>query len=76
MKHLYKKIPKIDELLNLENVKKSLKLYPREFILEILRDILNIYRQKIKNGENIEINLNIISNVFDEELHKKSQKNL
>ena len=76
MKYLYKKIPKIDELLNLENVKKSLKLYPREFILEILRDILNIYRQKIKNGENIEINLNIISNVFDEELHKKSQKNL
>lgn len=76
MKHLYRKIPKIDELLVLDNVKRALDNYPREFVLEILRDILSMYREKIKEGNEIEISLNIISKVFDEELNKKGMFNL
>ncbi len=72
MKHLYKKIPKIDELLSLSNVKEALLSYPRSFVVDILRDILDNYRNKIKNGEEFDISLDIISNLFDNELHYKS----
>lgn len=73
MKHLYKKIPKIDELINLSNVKQALLDYPRSFVLEILRNILDGYREKIRNGEEFDISLKIISDLFDHELYHRSQ---
>ena len=48
LKNLYKKIPKVDELLSLDNVKEALELYPREVVLNILRNILNTYREMIR----------------------------
>lgn len=76
MNHLYRKIPKIDELLNLSSVNDAIKIYPREFVLDILRDILKSYREKIKLGENVSCSLNDISNLFKKELLNKSQNNL
>ena len=76
MKYSFRNIPKIDVLLNLDNVKESLKIYPRKFVLDILRDILNTYRNKIKAGEHTEISINMISNIFDFELLKRSQNNI
>lgn len=76
MKHLFKKIPKIDELLELKDVKKSLEVYPRKFILNILRNILDDYREKIRKGLHIDITLESISNIFNSELNSKSKNNM
>lgn len=76
MKHLYKKIPKIDELLELEIVKDSLTLYPREIILDVLREILNIYRKRIKIGNIIDITINEILNDFEIHLYKKTRRSI
>ena len=76
MNYSLRSIPKIDVLLNLDNVKEALKIHPRILVLDILRNILDTYRNKIKFGENIEISINMISNIFDYELLKKSQKSI
>lgn len=76
MKYLYKKIPKIDELLELESVKGAIDLYPREFVLNILRDVLNVYRKKIKNGDIIDISINGILSSFEDHLYDRTKKNM
>lgn len=73
MKHLYRKIPKIDELMSLNSVNQALLNFPRSFVLGILRDILDGYREKIRNGEEFDISLDIIEDIFDHELYHKSQ---
>ncbi len=76
MNHLYRKIPKIDELLNLNSVNEAIKIYPREFVLDILRNILKSYREKIRLGENISFSLMDISDIFEKELLNKSKNSL
>ncbi|BAK80908.1 L-seryl-tRNA(Sec) selenium transferase [Candidatus Arthromitus sp. SFB-rat-Yit] len=68
---LYKKIPKIDELLRLDNVKEALDLYPREAILNILRNILSTYRKMIKFGNQLDVSIKTISQTFEYELYKE-----
>ncbi|BAK56211.1 L-seryl-tRNA(Sec) selenium transferase [Candidatus Arthromitus sp. SFB-mouse-Japan] len=71
LKNLYKKIPKVDELLSLDNVKEALELYPREVVLNILRNILNTYREMIRDGKVFDISFQIISHIFNDELRKE-----
>lgn len=74
--NLYRKIPKIDELLDLENVKLCVEKYPRDFVLKILREILEDLRKKIKSQEINHIDINLISEIFDYEIEIRSRKNL
>ena len=76
MKYLYRKIPKIDELLKLENVRESLEKYPRDFVLKILREILNNMRRQIKSEEISNVDIDLISNIFDYEIKIKSRRNI
>ena len=76
MNDLYKKIPKIDELLKLDSVKKAVEIYPREFVLNVLRDILDSYRKKISLGEKVSFSLANISNIFENEISDKSKNSL
>ncbi len=76
LEHLYRKIPKIDELLNLKNVKESLDIYPREFILKILREILEDIRQKIKSGKINEVHIESIYDIFNVEIALRAKKNM
>lgn len=68
--YLFRDIPKIDVLLNLPKVKDALEKYPRKLVVNILRDILNVFRNKIKLGETLDLTLDNISNIFELELLK------
>lgn len=76
MKHLFKKIPKIDELIELEDVKKALEIYPRKFVLDILRGVLDGYRDKIKKGLDVNISLECILYTFKNDLNNKSKNSM
>lgn len=76
MKHLFKRIPKIDELIELKDVKESLEIHPRKFVLDILRNILNDYREKITNGVYVDITFESILNIFNSEISNSSKNNI
>lgn len=47
MKHLYKKIPKVDEILGDERVSKIIDETSRELVMETVREVLDSLRKKI-----------------------------
>jgi len=60
MTDIYRKIPKIDKLLEKEEIKVRISKYGRDFVLSIIRKHLDIIRNNITN--------NIISRINEEEI--------
>ncbi len=51
---LLRKLPKVSELLEIPCIKKMLSVYPRALVLKSIREILDQYREKIIEGEEVE----------------------
>ena len=76
MNNLYKKIPKMDDLLNLGDIKKSLELYPRTLVVKVFREILDFYRQEIKINKDFDMNFDMIIEIFNSKIQKYSERNI
>ncbi|RKD32478.1 L-seryl-tRNA(Sec) selenium transferase [Thermohalobacter berrensis] len=47
---LFSKLPKVDQVLSNDNIKKLMKRIPRDIIVESIREELDLLRKKIKDG--------------------------
>ncbi|WP_055668316.1 L-seryl-tRNA(Sec) selenium transferase [Desnuesiella massiliensis] len=76
-KELLRRLPKMDELLDMDSVKKYLKDSPRKMVLESLRETLDYFRKSILEGAIEDFNNEDIANKFENiiELHNKSKLN-
>ncbi|MDG2774730.1 L-seryl-tRNA(Sec) selenium transferase, partial [Vibrio parahaemolyticus] len=68
-KKYYKLIPKVDEILNDENIQELLKFMPRKIVIDAINEELNKIRTIIKMGEDeTKINSylnNVIYNIIE-----------
>lgn len=76
-KELLRRLPKMDELLDMDSVKKYLKDSPRKMVLESLRETLDYFRKSILEGAIEDFNNEDIANEFENiiELHNKPKLN-
>lgn len=50
MQNFYKRLPKVDELLENEQIKNLIDSYSRKIVLDKIRENLDLLREEIKNG--------------------------
>ena len=75
-KELFKKLPKVDEIINLPEMKELAKNIDYFSLTEGIREGIDRYRQGIKDGDITEFHPEDITEDIIEILHKKSQMNL
>lgn len=76
-KELLRRLPKMDELLDIDSVKKYLKDSPRKMVLESLRETLDYFRKSILEGNIEDFNNKDIISKFENiiGLHNKPKLN-
>lgn len=78
MKDLYKRIPKIDIIIENSKIKSRIEKYGRDFVLDIIRDYLDNIRKNIKNNTISEIEedeiIETLINKIDNENKSKFKK--
>lgn len=63
---LLRNLPKVDEVLNSEEVKKYLCIMPREKVTDVIRTVTDSFREKILNDEITELEENdVINHILD-----------
>lgn len=75
-KELLRKLPKVDELLKEEMVKKSLETIMRPIVIETLRETVEEFRNNILNSSISEFSTSDILNHFNKLIEKKNSSNL
>ncbi|WP_372996561.1 L-seryl-tRNA(Sec) selenium transferase [Lutispora sp.] len=78
-KTLLSSIPSVDELLNNENIKKLLEIYPRSVLVDSIREFLQEYRNSILHASDIDklvLNENSIIDGISLYVKKKMSNNL
>ena len=68
----FKLIPKVDEILEIETIKKLLQDMPRNTVLESIREELELLRESIKSGKLDEESFKESINLLPEKIHEKS----
>nr|WP_198927471.1 L-seryl-tRNA(Sec) selenium transferase [Tissierella creatinophila] len=71
---LFKSIPKVDELLEMEIIKELLEKTPRNTVLETIREELDDIRESIKKGELDEQSFEKVINLLSEKIYKNSME--
>ena len=62
-RNLFKLIPKVDDILGRDNIKKILETIPRNVVLDSIREETELIREKIKNNKQEEEILEVINNL-------------
>ena len=62
-RNLFKLIPKVDDILGRDNIKKILETIPRNVVLDSIREETKLIREKIKNNKQEEEILEVINNL-------------
>ncbi|MGI5998170.1 MAG: L-seryl-tRNA(Sec) selenium transferase [Lutispora sp.] len=78
-KTLLSSIPSVDELLNNENIKKLLEIYPRSVLVDSIREFLQEYRNSIlhaSDNDKLVLNENSIIDGISLYVKKKMSNNL
>ena len=78
-RNLFTLIPKIDELLEKEEVKELMERIPRKTVVDGIREEIESLRQGIKKGLSEEEILNVINNLtssIEDRVHKKDSYKL
>lgn len=70
-KELLRKLPKIDELLLLDNIKTSIETYGRNLVVETLRETIDSFRKGILEGKLDSVELDLITKFYNELLGEK-----
>ena len=78
-KNLFTLIPKVDELLEEDNIEKLLNIMPRKLVVDAIREEIDLLRNNIRNGELkeeeiIKINKNMPKLIIDRANRKNSYK--
>lgn len=78
-KNLFTLIPKVDELLEEDNIEKLLNIMPRKLVVDAIREEIDLLRNNIRNGELkeeeiIKINKNMPKLIIDRAYRKNSYK--
>lgn len=63
MGNLFKLIPKVDEVIEKEEIKSLIKLNSRKIVVDSIREVLDDLRQEIKSGIDEDILMNNIRNI-------------
>lgn len=77
MKNLYTLIPKVDVLLEDNNIKELLNTIPRKIVMDTIRDEMDNLRYMIKEGNSKETEIIvIIDNMVEDIIRKATKKNV
>ena len=73
-KNLFMLIPKIDDLLEDDNIKKLLDIMPRKLVVDAIREEVDLLRDNIKNGSLDEEEVKKINNILPERIVNRANK--